>query len=43
MKNSESDFEAKIVYYLLYRVVVRKDRETIKVRVVYDGFVKFSK
>lgn len=41
--NSINEYNTKNVYYSLYYVVVRKDRETIKVRIVYDGLVKNSK
>ena len=36
VKNSESDLEAKRVHYSPHHAVVWKDRETTKVRVVYD-------
>lgn len=31
--------ESEIVYYLSYYGVIRRDRETIKLRIVYDGLV----
>ena len=40
VKNSESDLYAKTVHYSPHRAIVRKDRETTKVRVVYDGSAK---
>ena len=43
VKNNESDLEAKSVHYSPHHAVVRKDRQTTKVRVVYDGSAKSSK
>ena len=43
VKNIENDLEAKRVHYSPHHAVVRKDRETTKVRVVYDGSAKSSK
>lgn len=43
VKNIESDLEAKRVHCSPHHAVVRKDRETTKLRVVYDGSAKSSK
>ena len=43
VKKVESDLEAKRVHYSPHHAVVRKDRETTKVRVVYNGSAKSSK
>ena len=41
--NSETELEVKGTRYSPHHAVVRKDRETTKVRVVYDGSAKNSK
>lgn len=43
VKNGESDFEAKRVHYSPHHAVVWKDRETSKVRLVYNWSAKSSK
>jgi hypothetical protein len=41
--NSTNEHNTKNVYYSPHHAVVRKDRETTKVRIVYDGSAKNSK
>lgn len=39
----DKEKESENVYYLLYYVVIRRDYKIIKLRIVYDGLVKFFK